>query len=29
MENAADPAVRLDVQLTVESGQGTNWAAAH
>jgi DNA polymerase I len=29
MENAADPAVKLSVKLTVEAGQGTNWAAAH
>ena len=29
MENAADPAVKLSVKLTVEAGQGVNWAAAH
>ena len=29
MEGAADPAVRLDVPLVVEAGQGANWAAAH
>lgn len=29
MENAADPVVRLDVKLTVEAGQGANWAEAH
>ncbi|MFV0512379.1 MAG: DNA polymerase I [Jhaorihella sp.] len=29
MENAADPAVRLDVKLTVDAGQGANWAEAH
>jgi DNA polymerase-1 len=29
MENASDPAVRLDVKLTVEAGQGANWAEAH
>ncbi len=29
MENAADPAVRLDVPLTVDAGQGMNWAEAH
>ena len=29
MENAADPAVRLDVKLSVDAGQGANWAAAH
>ncbi len=29
MENAADPAVRLDVKLTVDAGQGANWAQAH
>ena len=29
MENAADPAVKLSVKLTVEAGQGANWAAAH
>ncbi|SEM97694.1 DNA polymerase I [Loktanella fryxellensis] len=29
MENAADPAVKLDVRLAVEAGQGANWAAAH
>lgn len=29
MENAADPAVHLDVKLTAEAGQGANWAEAH
>ncbi|MDU9005761.1 DNA polymerase I [Sedimentitalea todarodis] len=29
MENAADPAVHLDVKLTADSGQGANWAEAH
>ncbi len=29
MEGAADPTVRLSVKLTVEAGQGPNWAAAH
>jgi DNA polymerase-1 len=29
MENAADPAVHLDVKLSVEAGQGSNWAQAH
>ena len=29
MENASDPAVKLDVKLAVEAGQGLNWAAAH
>ncbi len=29
METAADPAVKLSVKLTVEAGQGANWAAAH
>ncbi|MBK0325807.1 DNA polymerase I [Rhodobacteraceae bacterium F11138] len=29
MENAADPAVRLDVGLTVDAGRGANWAQAH
>jgi DNA polymerase-1 len=29
MENAAEPAVHLDVPLTVEAGVGPNWAAAH
>ncbi len=29
MENAADPAVHLDVKLTVDAGQGANWAEAH
>ncbi len=29
MEGAADPAVHLSVKLTVEAGQGVNWAAAH
>ena len=29
MEGAAMPAVKLDVYLTVEAGQGPNWALAH
>ncbi|KQI68315.1 DNA polymerase [Loktanella sp. 3ANDIMAR09] len=29
MENASDPAVKLDVTLAVEAGTGANWAAAH
>jgi len=29
MENASDPAVRLDVKLAVDAGQGANWAEAH
>ncbi len=29
MEGAAHPAVDLDVRLTVEAGQGANWALAH
>ncbi|WP_425044501.1 DNA polymerase I [Primorskyibacter sp. S87] len=29
MENAADPAVALDVKLVVDAGQGSNWADAH
>ncbi|MFV0244612.1 MAG: DNA polymerase I [Qingshengfaniella sp.] len=29
MEGAADPAVHLSVPLTVEAGQGRNWAEAH
>ncbi len=29
MENASDPAVRLDVSLDVEAGVGANWAEAH
>ncbi len=29
MEGASDPAVKLDVHLTVEAGQGANWAMAH
>ena len=29
MEGAADPAVHLDVRLTVDAGQGANWAEAH
>jgi DNA polymerase-1 len=29
MENAPDPVVRLDVQLTVDAGRGANWAEAH
>jgi len=29
MENASDPAVKLDVTLAVDAGQGANWADAH
>ncbi|WP_299146091.1 DNA polymerase I [uncultured Tateyamaria sp.] len=29
MENANDPVVHLDVKLTVDAGQGQNWAEAH
>jgi len=29
MENAADPAVALDVTLNVDAGKGANWAEAH
>ncbi|ARE83645.1 DNA polymerase I [Roseovarius mucosus] len=29
MQGAADPAVRLDVPLVVDAGQGRNWAEAH
>jgi DNA polymerase-1 len=29
MENASDPAVRLEVKLAVDAGQGKNWAEAH
>ncbi len=29
MQDAAMPAVKLDVHLTVEAGQGPNWAQAH
>ena len=29
MENAPDPVVHLDVKLTVDAGQGQNWAEAH
>ncbi len=29
MENAADPAVRIDVPLVVDAGQGETWAKAH
>ncbi len=29
MENASMPAVKLDVKLTVDAGQGANWAQAH
>ena len=29
MEKAADPAVKLDVPLVVDAGQGANWAEAH
>ncbi|MCK0119968.1 DNA polymerase I [Loktanella sp. F6476L] len=29
MENASDPAVKLDVKLAVDAGKGANWAEAH
>lgn len=29
MEGASDPVVKLDVKLTVDAGQGQNWAEAH
>ncbi len=29
MEGAADPVVKLDVNLTVDAGTGPNWAVAH
>ncbi len=29
MEGAAEPAVKLDLRLVVEAGQGPNWSAAH
>ncbi len=29
MQAAADPAVRIDVPLVVDAGQGANWAEAH
>ena len=29
MEGAADPAVKIDVPLVVDAGQGANWAEAH
>ncbi|SIT84831.1 DNA polymerase I [Yoonia rosea] len=29
MENASDPAAKLDVKLAVDAGQGANWAEAH
>ncbi len=29
MENASDPAVKLDVKLAVDAGQGDSWAEAH
>ncbi|WP_227269254.1 DNA polymerase I [Roseobacter weihaiensis] len=29
MEGAADPVVKLDVNLTVDAGKGPNWAVAH
>ena len=29
MENAANPAVKLDVRLSVDAGVGANWAEAH
>ena len=29
MEGAAEPAVKIDVKLIVDAGQGANWAEAH
>lgn len=29
MEGAAMPALKLDVPMTVDAGQGANWAEAH
>mgnify|MGYP000359697129 CR=1 FL=1 len=29
MEAAAEPAVKIDVPLVVDAGQGANWAEAH
>jgi DNA polymerase-1 len=29
MESAAEPAVKIDVKLIVDAGQGANWAEAH
>ena len=29
MEGAAMPVVKLDVPITVDAGQGLNWAEAH
>ena len=29
MEAAAEPAVKIDVPLVVDAGQGRNWAEAH
>ncbi|NOD48743.1 MULTISPECIES: DNA polymerase I [unclassified Ruegeria] len=29
MEGASDPAIKLDVKLSVDAGQGANWAEAH
>ncbi|WP_208347405.1 DNA polymerase I [Pseudaestuariivita rosea] len=29
MENASDPAIKLDVPMTVDAGRGANWAEAH
>jgi len=29
MEGAAEPAIKLDVKLTVDAGRGGNWAEAH
>jgi len=29
MEGAAEPAIKLSVPLTVDAGQGANWAQAH
>ncbi len=29
MEGAADPAVKLDIKLVADAGQGANWAEAH
>ena len=29
MENAASPAIKLDLPLVVDAGTGMNWAEAH
>ena len=29
MEGACEPAVKIDVPLVVDAGQGLNWAEAH